>query len=194
MRRWACRRDPKRANSRRRLAWIRALQVSETAAAPVRRREQRAASALRDGRECRVAWRLSHKPPTDPVRRSVMGRPMLRTTEGGPQVGRARHQGNESRYVPHQLCSKAFRTPLCNSLHGNGQRRTGGGGRSRRTCRRREVVGVHHPDHPQFADLVAVQGARAPRSWGQVRRSRATPMSSTRRRRWASSRRGTARG
>jgi hypothetical protein len=29
----------------------------------------------------RNAWRLSHKPVTDPVRRSVMGRPMLRAAE-----------------------------------------------------------------------------------------------------------------
>jgi hypothetical protein len=70
-------------------------------------------------RRCRRAWRLLHKPPTDPVRRSVMGRSMLRAVADGQHVGRARRQRNESRYVSHQLGSTAFRTPLCNSLHGN---------------------------------------------------------------------------
>jgi hypothetical protein len=70
------------------------------------------------GSRYRFAWRLSHKPPTDPVRRSVMGRPMLRTAADVPQVGDEPRQSDESRYVSHQLGSKAFRTPLCNSLHG----------------------------------------------------------------------------
>jgi hypothetical protein len=60
--------------------------------------------------------RLSHKPLTDSVRRSVMGRPILRAVEGGPKVGREPRQSDESRYVSHQLGAKAFRTPLCNSL------------------------------------------------------------------------------
>jgi hypothetical protein len=75
--------------------------------------------------EYRVAWRLSHKPHTDPVRRSVMGRPMLRVAEDGPQVGREPRQSDESRYVSHQLGSKAFRTPLCNSLHAKHKRSIG---------------------------------------------------------------------
>ena len=63
------------------------------------------------------AWgrRLSHKPPTDPVCRSVMGRPMLRRPKMPQQVGRERRQSDESRYVSHQLGSTAFRTPLCDS-------------------------------------------------------------------------------
>jgi hypothetical protein len=60
--------------------------------------------------------RLLHKPPTDPVRRTVMGRPMLRAAEYGRQLGRERRRSDESRCVSHQLGSKAFRTPLCNSL------------------------------------------------------------------------------
>ena len=60
--------------------------------------------------------RLSHKPPTDPVRRSVMGRPMLSAGEDVPQVGREHRQSDESRYVSHQLGSEACRTPLCDSL------------------------------------------------------------------------------
>jgi hypothetical protein len=68
----------------------------------------------------RVPWRLSHKPPTDPVRRSVMGRPMLKAAEDVPQVGGNPRQRDDSRCVSHQLGSKAFRTPLCNSLHASG--------------------------------------------------------------------------
>jgi hypothetical protein len=67
------------------------------------------------------AWRLLHKPPTDPVRRTVMGRPMLRAAEYGRQVGRERRRSDKSRSVSHQLGSKAFWTPLCNSLHGSQQ-------------------------------------------------------------------------
>jgi hypothetical protein len=40
-----------------------------------------------------------------------------------PAVGREPRQCDESRYVSHQLGSKAFRTPLCNSLHARKQRR-----------------------------------------------------------------------
>ena len=66
--------------------------------------------------DARVSSRLSHKPPTDPVRRSVMGRPMLRTAEDVRQVGGEPRQSDESLHVSHQLGSTAFRTPLCNSL------------------------------------------------------------------------------
>jgi hypothetical protein len=44
------------------------------------------------------------------------GRPMLRAAEYGRQVGRERRQSDESRSVSHQLGSKPFRAPLCNSL------------------------------------------------------------------------------
>ncbi len=74
------------------------------------------ASARGTGTDYRNRLRLSHKPPTDPVRRSVMGRPMLRAGEDGPQVGRDHRQSDESRCVSHQLGSEAFWTPLCNSL------------------------------------------------------------------------------
>ncbi len=76
--------------------------------------------------ECRVCrdMRLLHNPPTDPVRRTVMGRPMLRAAEYGRQVGRERRQSDRSRSVSHPLGSEAFRTPLCNSLYGRQSRRS----------------------------------------------------------------------
>jgi len=46
---------------------------------------------------CSVAWRLLHKPPTDPVRRSVMGRPMCRAAEEVPQVGGGPRQSGWNR-------------------------------------------------------------------------------------------------
>jgi hypothetical protein len=53
------------------------------------------------GRRARMSSRLSHKPPWDPVRRSVMGRPMLRVPESRRQMGRGPLQSCESRYVSH---------------------------------------------------------------------------------------------
>jgi hypothetical protein len=47
---------------------------------------------------CCVAWRLSHKSPSDPV------------------MGRDLHQRRESRYVSHRSRSQAFRTHLRDSL------------------------------------------------------------------------------
>jgi hypothetical protein len=77
-------------------------------AASVRRRAIGArhapASVTRQQRraDCPYPWRLSHKSPSDPVCRTVMGRPMFKAPTRCNQMGRDRRQGRESRYVSHR--------------------------------------------------------------------------------------------
>jgi hypothetical protein len=64
------------------------------------------------GSDSRLRARLSHKPPIDPVRRSVMGRPTLSAAENVRLVRCEPHHNDESRYVSHQLGSEAFPDPF----------------------------------------------------------------------------------
>jgi hypothetical protein len=50
---------------------------------------------------CRIAWRLLQKPPWDPERRSVMGRPMLGVAESRRRMGRGPRSNCELRYLSH---------------------------------------------------------------------------------------------
>jgi hypothetical protein len=72
------------------------------------------ARGARDGtiRRRRDAWRLSHKSPSDPVRRTVMGRPMFKATTNCNQMGRDCRQRRESRYVPPPLRFLSFSYPV----------------------------------------------------------------------------------
>ena len=72
-------------------------------------------------RHCSYPWRLLHKPPTDPVRRSVMGRPMLEWPRFTQPNGTRLSPGRRIALRLHPSGSKAFRTPLCNSLHAKQQ-------------------------------------------------------------------------
>ena len=56
----------------------------------------------------RFRVRLLHKSPSDPVRRSVMGRPNFRAAAHRKQVGRHRRQGRESRHVSTAQVPKLF--------------------------------------------------------------------------------------
>jgi hypothetical protein len=51
-------------------------------------------------RRC-LCLRLSHKSPLDPVRRSVMGRPVFKAPTHHKQMGRDARQRRESQYVSH---------------------------------------------------------------------------------------------
>ena len=52
--------------------------------------------------DARCSSRLSHRSPSDPVRRTVMGRPMFKAPIHCNQMGRDRHQRRESSYVSHR--------------------------------------------------------------------------------------------
>ena len=75
-------------------------------AEPGRPRLSGPAPIVRDERP--LAWRLSHKSPSDPVRRSVMGRPIFKAAADRKQVGRHRRQPRESRDASTAQVPKLF--------------------------------------------------------------------------------------
>jgi hypothetical protein len=74
------------------------------------RRDRAGAARIRTTRSCTAAFeaRLSHKSPSDPVCRTVMGRPMFKAPKHCNQMGRDRRQRRESDTSPTAQVPKLF--------------------------------------------------------------------------------------